>query len=202
MTLYSWGFDCGISFPLGWLEYMSVVRKNCDKIEKRLCVNGFKVNVSRHTLFDIRYFLVENPNADVSLNQSDIVDALDIPNDWVCLYKMNGLKEVYAIKEKELVDKYGDCDGELVFEENFDLENYLSTHTKNELLRKMEKMFDVKFKWKDVRNNWIAFQVCREKPSFRIQLISEKLDIDGDEIGAFEKDGEWIYTINLSDYIC
>ena len=104
----------------------STPSKNCRIIEKKLCENGIKANVTRHTLFGNKYFLVNNPKKGKCLDENDISDALDIPDEWVNLYCMYESRETYAVDENKLIEEYGDCNGLLSFEE-FDLIDCIRT---------------------------------------------------------------------------
>ena len=98
----------------------SVYHRNCNAIKEQLCKHNIKARVHRHSLFDKDFFIVNVSDDDSFLNRKDIADALDIPVDWVDLYIYNDDLEEYCILEDELIGKYGDCNDELHFKDEFD----------------------------------------------------------------------------------
>lgn len=101
--------------------YDNVFHKNCksikDKLEKE---NIKKVSVCRHHVFDVNMYLVSENGC--STCSRDIADALNIPRNWVELYKYgDDNTSSYGILEDKLNDKYCNSDGVLVFDEPFDL---------------------------------------------------------------------------------
>ena len=108
---------------LGLMPCESTIwNRRCRAIEKELKRHCIKSSVSRHTLFDTDYYLIEVSDNKHHISGDDIAEALDISKDWVCLYHCRaGERTYYAVLEDELNDKYKNCNGELVFDEPFDL---------------------------------------------------------------------------------
>lgn len=98
----------------------NVYHRNCNAIKEQLCKHNIKSRVHRHSLFDKDFFIVDVSDDDSCLNRKDIADALDIPVDWVDLYICNDGLEEYCILEDKLIGKYGDCNDELHFKDEFD----------------------------------------------------------------------------------
>jgi len=98
----------------------NVYHRNCNAIKEQLCKHNIKASVHRHSLFDKDFFIVDVSDDDNCRCRGDIADALDIPVDWVDLYIYNDGLEEYGILEDELIGKYGDCNDELHFKDEFD----------------------------------------------------------------------------------
>ena len=114
--MYSW-FE-----PFFTNRELTIWNKRCRSIEEALKRHCIKSSVSRHTLFDTSYYLVEVSDNKHHISGDDIAEALDISKDWVCLYHCRyNQSTYYAVLEDELNDKYKNCNGELVVDEPFNL---------------------------------------------------------------------------------
>lgn len=102
-----------------WGEFMNPIRcksiyhRRCDAIEHRLKEHNICAVVSRHTAFDVEYYVLDIKDNIADINRCEIADALDIPKDWVDFINIYDEGVVYFIKEDEFNDKYCDCDGEI-----------------------------------------------------------------------------------------
>ena len=120
-----------------WLNLpQSLASRRCNVIEKQLCKNGLKARVSRHTCFDVEYYVVEQWDKETYFSSEDIAKALKIPNDWVSLANYTDGVGTYWVKEDELNDKYLDCDGEMLFDANEILIKSVKNHLDNDKLIK------------------------------------------------------------------
>lgn len=90
----------------------SIYHRRCDAIEYRLKEHNINAVVSRHTAFDVEYYVLDFKDSS-SIDKCKIADALDIPKDWVDFINIYDEGCVYFIKEDEFNDKYCDCDGEI-----------------------------------------------------------------------------------------
>lgn len=113
-------------FGFEWLtniwdgENCNPFHRRCEAIRKKLCEHGHKARVSRHTAFDVKYYVIEQWDDKTLFNVRDIASALEIPKEWCSLVNyMDGIG-TYWVKEDELHEKYLDCNGDLVFNESFD----------------------------------------------------------------------------------
>ena len=98
----------------------NVYHRNCNEIKRQLCEHNIKASVSRHKLFDNHLFLLDVSDNEFRPHKRDIAKALNIPVEWVELYKCDTDLDVYAVLEDELIDMYGDCHKELHFKDPFD----------------------------------------------------------------------------------
>ena len=95
---------------------------NCETIEKKLNENGLNVYVHRHTIFDIKcYVVTEKSEGSKTFFDKDLAEILDIPVEWINLSKANDPQEFYIL-EDEFNEKYCNEDGLVVFKP--DLQKY------------------------------------------------------------------------------
>ena len=136
-------------YPIGMPDRMffgrgdeSIEVKRCNDIEQQLAEHQLFANVSRHTLFDKKMYIV-------SFNKyfgggsyptnGKIADALDIPSRWVNLYECTEDKTEFAVLEKELNGKHENCDGRLEWVEPFDFYKAVNSGNPNERIKKQLK---------------------------------------------------------------
>lgn len=190
--------------PYGGGVIPSIWNRRCKAIEKELSEHCIKGVVSRHTLFDVDYYLVEVSDNRTYIDGNKIADALMIPKDWICLYhcKFNE-GTYYAILERELNDKYEDCDGELVFRKPFSLEKYFINHDVDDFKCKFESLMDIEVcDWVyDSKTDTVLFRVLDEPSNFDRFKIASTLNISENSIGAYyiPDDNEWVYVMWLGD---
>ena len=92
--------------------------KNCDSIEKKLNDEGLNVYVHRHTLFDIKcYVVTERSEGSKTFFDKDLAEILDIPKEWINLSKASDPQEYYIL-EDEFNEKYCNDDGIIDFKDN------------------------------------------------------------------------------------
>lgn len=95
---------------------------NCDTITKKLNENGLNVYVHRHTIFDIKcYVVTESSDGSETFFDKDLAEILDIPNEWINLSHANNPQEYYIL-EDEFNKKYCNEDGLVEFKP--DLQEY------------------------------------------------------------------------------
>ena len=133
LGIYSMEWSCGEK---------SLNAKRCDDVEQQLAEHHLFANVSRHTLFDKKMYIV-------SFNKcfgggkyptiGKIADALDIPSRWVNLYECTEDKTEFAVLEKELNGKHENCDGRLEWVEPFDFYKAVNSGNPNSRIKKQLK---------------------------------------------------------------
>lgn len=95
---------------------------NCDTIAKKLNENGLNVYVHRHTLFDIKcYVVTEKSDGSETFFDRDLAEILDIPKEWINLSKASDPQEYYIL-EDEFNEKY--CNDKGLVEFKPDLQEY------------------------------------------------------------------------------
>ena len=123
-------FDC---------MWKSIERKRCDDIEQQLAEHRLFANVSRHTLFNEKLYILSFNRRDwgggVHPDECNISRALQIPDEWVSLYDCDENKTEYAVKEEELNCKYKNDDGRLEWVEPFDFHKTLSKYNTSSLIK-------------------------------------------------------------------
>lgn len=88
---------------------------NCDTIAKKLNENGLNVYVHRHTLFDIKcYVVTEKREGSKTFFDKDLAEILDIPIEWINLSNAKDPQEYYIL-EDEFNEKYCNEDGLVEF---------------------------------------------------------------------------------------
>ena len=103
-------------------EKRNKVWDNCDTIAKKLNENGLNVYVHRHTLFDIKcYVVTEKREGSKTFYDDDLAEILDIPIEWINLSKAKDPQEYYIL-EDEFNEKYCNEDGLVEFKP--DLKEY------------------------------------------------------------------------------
>ena len=130
-------FDCT------WTGGKSIEVKRCDDVEQQLAEHQLFANVSRHTLFDKKMYIVSFNKyfGGGSYPTNDkIADALDIPPRWVNLYECTEDKTEFAVLEKELNGKYKNSDGRLEWVEPFDFYKVVNSGNPNERIKKQLKI--------------------------------------------------------------
>jgi len=89
--------------------------KNCDSIEKKLNSEGLDVYVHRHTLFDIKcYVVTERDDGCKNFYKDDLAEILNIPEEWINLSNVNDPQEYYILEDK-FNEKYCNDDGIVEF---------------------------------------------------------------------------------------
>ena len=135
-------------YPIGVHDMMvfgcgdkSIELKRCDDIEKQLAEHRLYANVSRHTLFDKKMYIVffNDDNGGEYPSIGKIADALEIPNSWVSLYEVTANNTQYAVLEKELNGKHKNSDGRLEWVEPFDFYKAVNSGNPNERINKQLK---------------------------------------------------------------
>lgn len=120
----------------------SIELKRCDDIEEQLAEHRLYANVSRHTLFDKKMYIVSF-NDDNSGGEypsvGKIAKALEIPNSWVTLYEVTANNTQYAVLEDELHSKHMNGDGRLEWVEPFDFYKAVNSGNPNERINKQLK---------------------------------------------------------------
>lgn len=128
-------FDCT------WTGGKSIEMKRCDDVEQQLAEHRLYANVSRHTLFDKKMYIVsfdkDNGGGEFP-SVGKIADALDIPSRWVNLYECSATDTQYAVLEKELNGKYKNSDGRLEWEQ-FDFYKAVNSGNPNSRIKKQLK---------------------------------------------------------------
>ena len=120
-----------------WNGGKSIQAKRCDDIEQQLAEHCLFANVSRHTLFNVKLYIVsftKDYGGGKHPSDKNIAEALEIPEEWVCLYDCDSNKTEYAVKENELNRKYENCDGRLEWVEPFDFHKALSKYNTSNLI--------------------------------------------------------------------
>ena len=182
----------------------TIWNRRCRAIEKELSNHSIRASVSRHTLFDTEYYLVEVSDNKEHINDKKIADALDIPRDWVCLYQYRyNENKWFAILEDELNDEYTNCDGELVFKKPFNLKEYFRNHDIDDFKCKFQSLMGIEVSdWVyDSYTDTVLFRVLNETPYFNRDAIANTLNIKWSSIGAYylPNDDEFVYAIYLGD---
>ena len=115
-----WHYFLNRPFPSISIEVDNEYHRNCNRIKKELCKNGIEAKVSRYRLFDVDLFLLDISKNNCRFFKRDVADALGISLDWIEIYTCSNGLDVYAVLEDKLIEKYGDCKGELHFKDDFD----------------------------------------------------------------------------------
>ena len=102
-----------LSFPTD-----NIYHRRCDAISKKLKEHDLHLNIFNHTFFKEEYYVLQSKNSEY-IGRNDIINALDIPNDWIDLVSSNPLW-TYFIKQKEFNEKYCNADGEIDFNDGDD----------------------------------------------------------------------------------
>ena len=88
---------------------------NCEIIEKKLNDEGLNVYVHRHTIFDIKcYVITERSEGSKTFFDKDLAEILDIPKEWITLSHASDPQEYYILEE-EFNEKYCNEDGLVEF---------------------------------------------------------------------------------------
>lgn len=88
---------------------------NCDTIAKKLNENDLNVYVHRHTIFDIKcYVVTEKKEKSKTFFKDDLAEILDIPVEWINLSNANDPQEYYIL-EDEFNEKYCNDEGIVKF---------------------------------------------------------------------------------------
>ena len=125
--------NLGLEFPS-----KSIQSKRCDDIEQQLAEHRIYANVSRHTLFGEKLYILsfnKDYGGGVHPDECNISRALQIPNEWVSLYDCDEYKTEYAVKEKELNCKHINCDGRLEWDNPFDFYKVLGKYNAEDLIQ-------------------------------------------------------------------
>ena len=131
-----WGLSDGLIFPKKGCKSIQAMR--CDDIEQQLAEHRLFANVSRHTLFDDKLYIVEfkkNCSGGGYPTTIKIARALEIPDDWVSLYDCDEHKTEYAVKEDRLNCKHKNCDGRLEWDNPFDFHKALKKYNAEDLIQ-------------------------------------------------------------------
>lgn len=111
--------------------------KRCDDIEQQLAVHNIIANVSRHTLFNVKLYILsftKDYGGGKHPDVKNIAEALEIPEEWVSLYDSDCNKTEYAVKEEKLNCKHKNCDGRLEWIKPFDFNKALSKYNTSDLI--------------------------------------------------------------------
>lgn len=109
------------TLPSGFYEKTNEV-KNYDTIEKKLNDEGLNVYVHRHTIFNIKcYVVTEKSEGSKTFFDKDLTEILDIPKEWITLSHASDPQEYYILEE-EFNEKYCNEDGLVEFKP--DLQKY------------------------------------------------------------------------------
>ena len=125
--------NIGLEFPSKPIQ-----AKRCDDIEQQLAEHRIYANVSRHTLFGEALYIVsftKDYGGGKHPTDKNIAEALQVRDDWVCLYDCDEHKTEYAVKEKELNCKHKNCDGRLEWDNPFDFHKALSKYNTSSLIK-------------------------------------------------------------------
>lgn len=176
---------------------MSIYNRRCNEIKKELCKHNIKADVHRKTLFDEKYYAIDVEDSFCE----DIAKALNIPFDWVEMAVSKENFERYLVLEKELNDKYCDCNGELVFAEPYKLSEHL-----DDIYSVSERLKEVGFEYDGIfRDRWNGLDVLFIKVPYTSGKYQMKLRdalgiVSTSQIGMLrdkEMNGSgWLY-INL-----
>ena len=116
-------------YPL-WSDLENVFGRNCKRIENKLNeLDEMTCKVSRHTIFDIKVYVIETKG---DVHVEEIAEKLDIPEEWVTFADINIDKEptekVFYLKEDEFNDKYANKEGKLWLETLYEACENLNAH--------------------------------------------------------------------------
>ena len=117
----------------------SIYNKRCRDIQEQLAEHRLFANVSRHTLFGEKLYILsfnKDYGGGVHPDKYNISIALEIPDEWVSLYDCDDNKTEYAVKEKELNCKHKNCDGRLEWVEPFDFYEAVNSSNSNSRIKK------------------------------------------------------------------
>ena len=125
----SFDYYCSLPWELRAMDLIypkkSIQAMRCDDIEQQLAEHELFANVSRHTLFDDKLYIVEfkkSYSGGGYPTTTKIARALEIPTDWVSLYECNDHLTSYAVLEDKINNKYMNGDGRLEWNNPFEFD--------------------------------------------------------------------------------
>lgn len=171
------GLSDGLIFPKKGCKSIQAMR--CDDIEQQLAEHRLFANVSRHTLFGEKLYILsfnKDYGGGVHPDECNISRALQIPDEWVSLYDCDENKTEYAVKEKELNCKYKNDDGRLEWDNPFDFHKALSKYNTISLIK--EQLGKSCKRVCVYLDDGLIFLEC----NLSSKIIAEKLGISEDSI--------------------
>ena len=163
---------------------------NCDTIAKKLNENGLNVYVHRHTLFDIKcYVVTEKSEGSKTFYDKDLAEILDIPREWINLSKAKDPQEYYIL-EDEFNEKYCNDDGLVEFKP--DLQEYWDKCNTRGIKEYFAELFhisidDVFVHW--VGGEFVEIKLPKRPHSYDVDFQYSSLD-KGENIIIIKK--EWL----------
>lgn len=153
--------------------------KNCDIIEKKLNDEGLNVYVYRHTIFDIKcYVVTERSEGSETFFDEDLAEILDIPKEWINLSRASD-PHGYYILEDEFNEKYCNKDGLVEFKP--DLQKYWNKCNIGGIKKYFAEQFHIPID--DVYVHWIGgefveIKLPKHSSSYTVDFLYTSLHND------------------------